>query len=415
MSVSQAVRGSNGAYTIVTALVFGMFFMFGMTTDAVGEIISLARGELGITNTEAAAFHWATMIAIALSGVALGFLSDSIGRKRTIIIGLTLYGTASALFFTGSSLQLYTFLLFVSGFAIGIFKTAGLAVIGDISSSTDDHTRKMNAVEGFFGVGAIVGPALVVFLDHSGASWRWLYIIAALLCAAMVVAMATAEFPPTVRSEKNKAGLAHTVSLMKSPYALGFSLAIGLYVASEVAIFVWLPTFLEDFSSQGITGFFAAYAVMIFFVLRAGGRFLGVLVLSRFDWKLVMAVFTGIIFLCFAGSMLGGQTAAVFLLPLSGLVMSMIYPTLNSKAISCYAKTDHGAVAGVTLFFTAASAALAPLAMAFVSDRFGGGDLRVGFGLATVFALLLFGGMVFNLLANPAGQALSAANASEYK
>ena len=39
--------------------------------------------------------------------------------------------------------------------------------------------------------------------------------------------------------------------------------------------------------------------------------------------------------------------AAVYLLPLSGLFMSMIYPTLNSKGISCFPKVEHGAVAGV--------------------------------------------------------------------
>ncbi|MCQ8184625.1 MFS transporter [Parvularcula maris] len=414
MSSATTAAVSREGYGLVTFLVFGMFFMFGMTTDAVGEIISIARGELGITNTQAAAFHWATMVAIAFSGVALGFLSDKIGRKRTIVLGLSLYGIASALFFAGTSFRLYTLLLFVSGFAIGIFKTAGLAVIGDISSSTSDHTKKMNAVEGFFGVGAIVGPALVVFLDQSGMSWRWLYIIAAMFCAGMVLAMARTSFPPTAGTGEEKPGLTHTLSLMRSPHALGFSLAIALYVASEVAIFVWLPTFLENFTAEGMTGFFAAYAVMIFFVLRAGGRFLGVAVLSRFDWKPVLALFTGIIFLCFAGSMAGGQTAAVYLLPLSGLFMSMIYPTLNSKAISCYGKSDHGAVAGVTLFFTAASAALAPLAMAFVSDRFGGGDLRIGFMLATGFSLLLFAGCVFNLLRNPAGPALERADVLEY-
>ena len=404
-------RGTTAA---VSLLVFAMFFMFGMTTDAVGEIISIARGELGITNVEAAAFHWSTMIAIALSGVSLGFLSDSVGRKTTIVLGLAIHGVASALFFAGTSFQLYTALLFASGFAIGIFKTAGLAVIGDIATSTEDHTKKMNAVEGFFGVGAIVGPALVVFLDHSGASWRWLYIAAALLCGAMIIATLRTQFPPTVKSAEAKAGLGHTLSLMKSPHALGFSLAIALYVASEVAIFVWLPSFLDGFEATGATGFFAAYAVMIFFVLRAAGRFLGVLVLNILDWKLVLALFTGLIALCFVLSMVGGKTWSVFLLPLSGLFMSMIYPTLNSKAISCYPKSDHGAVAGVTLFFTAAAAALAPLAMAAISDQFGGGDLKYGFGLAAFFAVTLFAGAIYNLLLDPAGDALGQANRSEY-
>ena len=47
--------------------------------------------------------------------------------------------------------------------------------------------------------------------------------------------------------------------------------------------------------------------------------------------------------------MIGGIDAAVFLLPHSGLFVSVMYPTMNSKGISCFPKSQHGAVAGVIL------------------------------------------------------------------
>lgn len=411
--IAGAEKGRR--HFLVLAVTFAMFFMFGMTTDAVGEIIRLARGELNLSNTQASAFHWATMSAIALSGIFLGFLADRLGHKRTIILGLSIYGIASVLFFAGKSFEVYVGLLFITGIAIGVFKTAALALIGDISSSTDDHTKKMNAVEGFFGVGAIIGPALVVSLDDNGLSWRWLYLFAAALCAAMIAAAMLTTYPKSARTTESKANVSRSLSLLGSPYALGFSLGIAMYVACEVAVFVWLPTFLDGFEGAGLAALFASYAVMIFFVLRAAGRFLGVWILDRFDWKLVILVFTGLIFACFSLSAVGGKSVAVFLLPFSGLFMSMIYPTLNSKGISCFPKPDHGAIAGLILFFTAVSAALAPLAMALVSDTFGGGDMRIGFMLATVFAGLLFAGAIANRMYDPAQRALAAANESEYK
>jgi fucose permease len=411
-SKTASVRASGG-FAAVTFVTFMMFFMFGMTTDAVGEIIRLARGELGLTNTEASAFHWATMSAIALSGMFLGFLADRLGRKQAIILGLGVYGVASLLFFASATFEVYVLLLFVSGLAIGVFKTAALALIGDISSSTEDHTRKMNAVEGFFGVGAIVGPAMVVALDENGFSWRYLYLFAASLCAVMIVAAFATSYPKG-RLHQKKASMGGAFSLLANRYALGFSFAIAMYVASEVAVFVWLPTFLEGVEKTGVAGFFAAYAVMIFFVLRAGGRFMGVFILRHFDWKLVMLAFTGLIFACFLLSAIGGRDVALFLLPLSGLFMSMIYPTLNSKGISCFQKQDHGAIAGLILFFTAVAAATAPLAMAFASDAFGGGDMRIGFSLATLFAGLLFAAAIANQIFDPAARALAAANKTDY-
>jgi fucose permease len=92
--------------------------------------------------------------------------------------------------------------------------------------------------------------------------------------------------------------------------------------------------------------------------------------------------------------------------------MSVIYPTLNSKGISCFPKAEHGAVAGVILFFTCAGAALGPLAMAAVSDIFG--NLRSGFVLATSFSAVLFLGLLYNWLTNPTREILLHSDASEY-
>ena len=150
-----------------------------------------------------------------------------------------------------------------------------------------------------------------------------------------------------------------------------------------------------------------------FFVLRAIGRFLGAWVLSHFRWTAVMALFSLAILICFAGSIAGGLSLAVWLMPLSGLFMSMIYPTLNSKGISCFPKTEHGAVAGVILFFTCAAAALGPLAMGAMSDVFG--HPKFGFVLATVFAALMFAGLLLNWIYNPARERLAKMESSEYQ
>jgi fucose permease len=92
--------------------------------------------------------------------------------------------------------------------------------------------------------------------------------------------------------------------------------------------------------------------------------------------------------------------------------MSVMYPTLNSKGISCFGRAQHGCVAGIILFFTAVSAAAGPLAMAAVSDRYG--DVKYGFMLATGFAVLLFVGLIGNLLMKAAEQRLEDLERAEY-
>ncbi|MEM8936692.1 MAG: MFS transporter [Pseudomonadota bacterium] len=397
------------SYLAVTLLTYFMFFMFAMTTESIGEVIKLAKAEMGLTNIQASALHWSTMSAIALSGIFLGFVADKFGRKYTVMGGLLLYGLASGLFLFQSTFLAYVVLLFCTGIAIGLFKTAALALIGDITTSADHHTKKMNMVEGFFGVGAIFGPLLVVLFNEQGLRWNYLYALAAFMCFAMILAAAMTQYP-TSNQSTDSIDLRRSFKYLGNRYAMGFSFACAMYVGCEVAIFVWLPSFLEGYTGSPFAMKFAAYAVMIFFVLRALGRFLGVWLLNHFDWKLVMLGFSLLIFVCFLASAVFGQSVALYSLPLTGLFMSMIYPTLNSKGISCFPKSEHGSVAGVILFFTAASAAIAPLMMAYAADLLGGGNLRVGFSLATLFAAALMIMAIYNFIYNPAGETLTAAD-----
>jgi fucose permease len=107
----------------------------------------------------------------------------------------------------------------------------------------------------------------------------------------------------------------------------------------------------------------------------------------------------------------GGVELGAWLLPLSGIAMSVVYPTLNSKGISCFPRSEHGSAAGVLLFFTAAAAALGPLAMGAVSDAYG--DVRVGFVLAASLAFLMCIGLLLNWAFDPAGRRLAALGAAD--
>ena len=395
----------------IKALTFLMFMMFAMTTDSVGVIIPEIIRQFKLSMTAASAFQYATMGGIALGGFFLGFLADRFGRKSTIVLGLIVFAADSYLFAVGHAFGFFLGLLFVSGLAIGVFKTGALALIGDISTSTTEHTSIMNMVEGFFGIGSIIGPALLARLLLAGISWQWLYVIAGTMCALLVAIALTVRYPATMKPAGETMDLKHTMTVMKNPYAMAFSLGAFLYVATECAIYVWMPTLLAGYTGSAVL--IASYSISIFFLLRAAGRFIGARVLSRSPWTAALSLLSGAILACFLGAVIFGREAAVYLLPLSGLFMSVIYPTINSKGISCFPKSEHGAVSGVILFFTCVAAAVGPLAMGAVSDLMG--SPKYGFVLAAVFAGLLFAAALINWIFNPARELLRKLDLSEYQ
>jgi len=176
-----------------------MFAMFAMTTDSVGVIIPEVIRTLRLSLTAAGTFQYATMTGIAVAGLALGSLADRFGRRRTIVAGLVLFAAACFLLSAGNTLWFFAVLLGLSGLAIGVFKTGALALIGDISKSTAEHTSIMNTAEGFFGAGAIVGPALLTQLLGAGLSWKWLYVIAGGMCSVLVALALLVRYPETPR------------------------------------------------------------------------------------------------------------------------------------------------------------------------------------------------------------------------
>lgn len=411
---------------LIRWLTYLMFMMFAMTSDSVGEIIKEVKREFDVNNTQASLMHSLFMVGIAFSGLFLGFLADKFGRKKTIMLGLALFAISCYLFLVGTSFTFILGLITLSGLAVGIFKTAALALIGDISTSTKEHTGTMNGAEAFFGVGAIIGPLIVAWLIREGVHWTWLYIIAGVLCSLLILMAWKADYPDHSKGQKadEPIDVRRSLKLLGNPYAMGFSVAAFLYVAAESAIYVWMPSYLmcnatsveATFScySQGPEQMLAMYAVSAFFSLRAIGRFVGIWMMQHFNWALVMLMFSFAIMVCFIGGLWGGREVALYLFPLSGIFMSVIYPTINSKGISCFPKHEHGTVAGVILFFTAAGAAAGPLVMGIVSDAFGG-DAMYGFIVATAFATLLFAGFLYNYLKNPTETRLAAIEKTEYQ
>ncbi|MBO9519338.1 MAG: MFS transporter [Porphyrobacter sp.] len=409
--MSTQIEGAKANSTqFLKLLIFLMFAMFAMTTDSVGTIIPSVIEEFDLGMTAAGSFHYASMSGIGIAAILLGFLADRFGRKTTILLGLALFGTTSALFAAGNSFGLFVLLLFVSGLGIGIFKSGALALIGDISGSTRQHAANMNLVEGFFGVGAIVGPALVTVLLQGGMSWKWLYVIAGVMCALLITGTALAPFPRSARPAEEKADPRDAMRMLGDPHAVFFATLLVLYVAAEAAVYVWAPTYFAGYEGAG--AWLAAFVVSAFFVLRAAGRFLGAWLLSRYDWTAVIAICSTAVAALFVIAVLGGKTVAVFTLPASGLFMSVLYPTINSTGISCFDKRRHGSIAGFLLFFTCVGAVLAPLAMGAVGDLAGG--IEYSMGLGAIFAVLLAILCLWNRRVQPVAGRLSQRNGEDY-
>ena len=147
----EATRQDNAR--LVRWLTCLMFFTFAMTTDAVGSVIPRIIAEYSLSMTAAGSSSTRPCWESPPVRCCWAFLQTGIGRQLTIILGLALYGASSLLMAVFGQFPMLVALLAAAGLGISVFKTAALALIGDVTTSSQAHTRFMNTVEGFFARG----------------------------------------------------------------------------------------------------------------------------------------------------------------------------------------------------------------------------------------------------------------------
>jgi MFS family permease len=114
-----------------------------------------------------------------------GYLSDRIGRRKLLIIGLTVAAATTALIGFASSLPVFLATAYLSGAATGIFISPQQAAVADIVGTARGGTP-VAVFQMMVDVGSI-GGSLVVGLIAQYLSFSWAFLVsgAVLLLAAL--------------------------------------------------------------------------------------------------------------------------------------------------------------------------------------------------------------------------------------
>jgi EmrB/QacA subfamily drug resistance transporter len=154
-------------------------------------------------NTGLSGLQWvvdAYTLALASTVLSAGFLADRLGRKRMLIIGLTLFTASSVAAGAAGSIEFLVAARAVQGFGAAILFAVSLALIAATFPDYKDRAGALAVygatIGGSFAIGPLVGGALT-----SGLSWQWIFLvnlpigIAAIAIARTKVAESKDPFP----------------------------------------------------------------------------------------------------------------------------------------------------------------------------------------------------------------------------
>ena len=171
-------------------------------------IISTALGRIVQDFNAYSALGWIVTAYLITSTIAVpiaGKLSDLFGRRKMLLIGVTIFAAGSL--FSGMSGSIEQLILWraIQGIGGGIITANAFTIVGDLFAARE-RGKWQGLIGATFGISSVVGPLLGGFLTESHnifgltTDWRWtFYINIPIAIAAFIV---IAIYCPTLRHDR---------------------------------------------------------------------------------------------------------------------------------------------------------------------------------------------------------------------
>lgn len=377
-------RFSRRRAALLTGGAFLSFLLFGFLDNLKGPILPSLLSDLGFGYAYGGALVLGSALGFLISTLLMGRFSDAIGNRIVLVVACTLLGLGVIGFSLVSAFGLLLATMVVVGLGIGAIEVGGNLSIVELHPTRKG--RFLNLLAFSHGTGALLAPLFSARLLTHGHSWRDVYRASLPLVLAVLVFYLVVSYPRARRSGRS-ASLREIGRTAFRGDMLLFFLVILLYVCVEIGIATWLVAFLQDAkgldvgrSSLYLSGFFAALT---------GGRLLGGFFIERLGYMRTL-VGVSVLSTCCIGVGLVGSGAATLFLPLSGLFLSVTFPTVT--AIVSDLHPEHtGSILGLLFAFAGVGGMLGPWTTGLASDWLGIGR---GFGVMLLFSLFLLATLV---------------------
>jgi MFS family permease len=151
------------AVTLTQLLVVIDFFALNLTLP------SMAR-DFGVAPTDLQFVISGYMIALGAFMIPAGRLSDLVGRRRVTVIGVAVFGVASAVCGAAPNETIVVLFRLVGGIGAAMCFRVSISMI-TATFPAEPVQRTLGTVYGFAAIGTAIGPLGGGLLSQ--ASWRW--------------------------------------------------------------------------------------------------------------------------------------------------------------------------------------------------------------------------------------------------
>ncbi len=360
---------------------FATFVAF-MGIGVVDPLLPLIAKEMGASAFDVEWLFTSYIAVMAIAMLIAGWLSTTIGNRRTLIFGLSTVVIFSTL--SGLSPNIPIFAIYRGFWGLGnaLFTTTALSIIVGLSSK-GNIIRSITLYEAALGLGISSGPLLGGILGSF--SWRYPFFgTATLMAIGLILTISMIKEPPIKEVKKNPSDVFK--ALKDRGVKLNALIALG-YNFGFFTILAYSPLTIADLSTftLGTIYFYwgilvAFFSVVIFNLMTKKFSNIKVFLTSLASFAIILVSLS-----------MSNSLVRPFLIILSGISCGLNNSILTSNAISIspYSRSISSAAYNLIRW---SGAAIAPVLDGFIADKFG---LLLSYDIAFLISLVT---IVFTLI-----------------
>lgn len=310
------------------------FFAMGFV-DLVGIASNYVKADLALTDAQANIFPSLVFFWFLIFSVPTGMLMNRIGRKRTVLLSLTVTAISLMLplFGDGYGLMLCSFSLL--GIGNALMQTSLNPLLSNIISG-DKLASSLTFGQFVKAIASFLAPYIAMWgatqaMPTFGLGWRVLFPV---YMVVAIIAIVWLSSTPIDEEKPDKAsGLVNCLKLLGTPFILLCFIGIMCHVGIDVGTNTTAPKLLME--RVGLTLEEAGFATSLYFIFRTAGCLLGTFILQHLSARRFLAVSVVCMLVAMVGLLVSEAHYVIYVcIALIGFGNSNVFPIIFAQALT---------------------------------------------------------------------------------
>lgn len=369
MENNHSISVGKKGFLLQIAPVMLCFFVMGFV-DLVGTASNYVQKDLGLTDAQANLFPSLVFFWFLIFSVPTGMLMNKIGRKKTVMLSLTVTVISLIIPLTGDSYPIMLAAFSLLGIGNAIMQTSLNPLVTNLIhkdklASTLTFGQFVKAIASFLAP-IIAAWGTITALPLFGLNWRILFAIYAIVGIWSILFLGAT---PIEEERQDKAsGISACLKLLGRPFVLLCFLGIMCHVGIDVGTNTTAPKIIMERLALPLEE--AGYATSIYFIFRTIGCFLGAFILRSISPKLFFGISVAMMLAAMGILFVSESLTAIYIgIGLIGFGNSNVFSVIFSQAL-LYSPCEKNEVSGL-MIMGLFGGTIFPLAMGFAADEIG--------------------------------------------